>query len=65
MAKEPPNLPSVGDAVKLRGHSSRGILQRLDEDRKWAWVSWDNGLAKGPRICHLYELEKVRGSQNG
>lgn len=58
MAKTPPNSPSKGDTVKLRGRGDRtGVLVKLNEENKWSTVEWTDG--KGPRICHLFELEKV------
>ncbi|KHQ51089.1 hypothetical protein OA50_04460 [Mameliella alba] len=58
MAKEPPNTPTRGDRVKRRGRDDgrRGNLSKMDDATKWATVEWDDG--GGPRMCHLFELER-------
>lgn len=62
MAKAPPNLPKVGDDVKLRGRLSFGRLVSLNEGNLWARVDWDPTVAaQCPKLCHLYELERVPG----
>lgn len=60
MAKAPPNLPAVGDDVKLRGRTSFGKLIGLNEQNLWARVDWDPTVAaQCPKLCHLYELERI------
>lgn len=58
MAKTPPNLPSEGDRVKLRGYKQQGKLIKLNPQRLWCKVEWDLPV-RMPEICHLYELEKI------
>lgn len=57
MSKPPPNLPDIGDRVKLRGQNPRGVLEFFD-NRKWAQVRWDEAFV-GPALVHLHELEKI------
>lgn len=54
--KPPPNLPSVGGRVKLRGRQALGVLRSVNPESNWSRVDWDEGV-KAPLICHLYELE--------
>lgn len=58
MAKQPPNAPERGEAVRLRGKPEvTGTLKKYDPESQWATVDWiDN---KGPRVCHRFELEKA------
>lgn len=59
MPKPPPNLPARKDRVHQRGRRDRlGTLEKMDDETLWTTVSWDDG--KGPRMCHLYELEKAQ-----
>jgi hypothetical protein len=60
-------LPIIreGDRVKLRGRSPIGVLralrfppQRDAQVPTWADVEWDADV-RGPKICHLHELEKI------
>jgi hypothetical protein len=62
--KRPPqNLPSVGDDVRLRGRRSVGKLIEVNDQNKWATVDWDPTKAEpGPKLCHLYELERLAES---
>lgn len=55
--KAPKNLPQVGDTVRLKGRGLTGVLVRVN-DRLWSFVSWDDTQLPGPKIVHLYELEK-------
>ena len=55
--RPPTNIPNVGDRVKLRGRKSIGLLEGVN-DRQWAIVAWDAELP-GPKIVHLFELEKL------
>jgi hypothetical protein len=55
--KRPKDCPNKCDVVQLRGREIYGILVKVD-DRNWAWVNWCIG--KGPMICHLFELAKVK-----
>lgn len=59
MSKPPPNVPSIGDRVRMRGRNSVGELMRVN-DRNWATVRWDTDVfvPPGPDIVHLHELEK-------
>ena len=57
MSKVPPNLPEVGDRVKLRGRDYFGKLVRIIPDKNWAAVEWEKDKT-GARIVHLFELEK-------
>lgn len=58
MAKAPPNLPSRKDRVFKRGDRTRtGVLVKMDDETQWATVEWGDG--NGPRMCHLFELEKA------
>jgi hypothetical protein len=57
LPRPPLNTPDVGDRVRLRGRKSRGLLNRVDAD-KWSFVWWDAD-AQGPKICHLFELERI------
>ena len=58
MKKGPPNKPGLNDRVKLRGRPETGVGQvdKINTEYNWCRVKWDSG--NGPRICHLYELEK-------
>jgi hypothetical protein len=58
MGKAPPNLPERGDRVSLRGRYGEraGVLVKMDDETLWASVEWDDEL--GPKMAHLYELEK-------
>jgi hypothetical protein len=66
MAKAPKNIPDkIGDVVTLRGKGGRGIVLQITE-RNWVEVRWDQKaieyfgeMIAQPRICHLYELEKI------
>ena len=49
--------PSLNDKVKLRGRSQEGILERI-ENKTWCIVKWTSEET-GPKIVHLYELEKI------
>jgi hypothetical protein len=55
--RPPPNTPEVGDRCKLRGREATGKLISIG-DRQWASVEWDTVKA-GPRIVHLFELERI------
>ena len=56
--KIPKNSPQAHDRVKLRGREIIGTLKQ--ETNKWCLVNWDSTNKEvGPRICHLYELEKM------
>jgi hypothetical protein len=57
-----PNLPLVGDRVKLRGREPTGTVHKIN-DIKWVHVEWDEG-STGPTICHLFELEKINEIKN-
>lgn len=57
ITKLPPNIPSIGDRVKLRGRTAIGKLEFFNE-RKWCQVIWDEPYA-GPTLVHLNELEKI------
>lgn len=53
--KGPPNVPdAVGNIVKLRGTDNYGLVLQINSNN-WVQVSW---VDKGPKICHLFELEK-------
>jgi hypothetical protein len=54
--KRPPNTPDRGDKVRLRGRAHEGVLVKYDPESLWSTVEWE---AQGPKVCHLYELEKV------
>lgn len=56
MKKGKLQLPVVGDRVKLRGRESTGKLDRVN-DLNWAVVIWEADRP-GPKIVHLFELEK-------
>lgn len=56
MSKPPPDIPKRGDRVRLRGKGNIGVLRKMNDASKWATVEWDDF---GPRIVHLFELEKV------
>lgn len=59
MGKAPPNLPAVNDKARLRGRPSlTGIVKFINAENHWARVTWDHE-GHGPRLCHLYELEKI------
>lgn len=53
-------LPVRGDRVKRRGYSSTGVVKTINDDDKWACVTWDGD---GPKYVHLYELDVL--SSNG
>jgi hypothetical protein len=55
--RAPPNTPSVGDRVKMRGREVFGILRKIN-NINWAKVEWDND-SHGPVLCHLFELERM------
>ena len=55
--KAPPNLPNVGDKVKLRGMKLEGTVLSIKHENNWTRVKWDEH--SGPEICHLFELEKI------
>lgn len=55
-AKPPVNVPSPGDACKLRGRESFGVLEWVNS-KNWASVTWDKDHP-GPRFVHLFELER-------
>lgn len=58
--KYPPNTPTRGDRVKLRGRNDRrqtGVVTLMNDETLWATVEWEDG--SGSRICHLFELEKL------
>ncbi len=59
MAKAPPNLPDRKDRVKRRGRDDgrRGVLSKMDDETLWATVTWDDGA--GPKMVHLYEVERA------
>lgn len=58
--KPPPNLPTVGDDVALRGRKSFGRLEFINDENLWARVDWDPTIAaQCPKLCHLYELERI------
>lgn len=59
--KPKPELPKVGDRVLLRGHGKEGVVVRIHPETKWTQVRWDT-IAKGPRYCHLMELELAKVS---
>jgi hypothetical protein len=58
MAK-PQNIPAVGDRVALKGRAAVGTLTKVLSDCLWAYVEWETA---GPKVCHLYELEKREGA---
>lgn len=64
MAKAPPNVPTaVGDRVKMRGKGGDGIVLQITP-KDWVEIEWQPNIASGrwtvqPRICHLFELEKI------
>lgn len=63
MSKAPQDLPAVGDQVKLRGRGGIGIVLHITP-RNWVEVKWEpirdgHLLIAQPRICHLFELEKI------
>lgn len=58
--KSPPNTPSVGDKVVMRGRrDATGTLTAINDETKWSRVAWDAAGA-GPLLCHLFELEKAQ-----
>lgn len=56
--RPPPNTPRVGDRVRLRGREPTGTLRGVNPENQWSRVEWDRN-GEGPRLCHLYELEKI------
>lgn len=60
MSKPPKNLPDEGDKCTLRGkHPYIGQVISIDKENDWTTVDWFG--SSGPKICHLYELEKFNG----
>ena len=73
--KAPPNLPELGDRVKLRGRDAEGYLIWVNDfeiKKRWACVWWDDfnmrsadwDWNKGPwapnfKICGYVEIEKI------
>jgi hypothetical protein len=51
------NVPLKGDRCKIRGRQPTGKLRHIDA-ANWCWVDWEQG-PKGPRVVHLFELEKL------
>jgi len=45
----------VGQRVRFRAYSREGRVEWLKE--KWCGVIWDDHY--GPKICHIYELQKI------
>jgi hypothetical protein len=61
MAKPPPNIPGRGDRCRLRGdHTKCGHLVKYDPESLWATVDWWREAGPGPKVVHLYELEKIQ-----
>lgn len=58
MARAPQNLPAEGDRCRLRGRQCTGTVGSVNA-RNWTLVVWDGSENEGPKICHLYELEKI------
>jgi hypothetical protein len=58
MAKPPPDLPMVGNQVRLRGSDRTGVLLDFNPANEWAYVSWDRDTP-GPHVCHRFELERL------
>lgn len=54
--KGPPNTPVIGDCVKLRGGEAKGVLRNVNKSTNWSYVDWE---VAGPKICHLFELERI------
>lgn len=67
MRKPPADLPKEGDRVRLKGRHNFGIgvINDINPENNWVSIDWDSAGSFGhsggntPRICHLYELEKV------
>ena len=57
MAKAPPNTPAKGDRFRLRGRDRTGRVNKVNEERGWATVTWDDG---GETLVHLHEMEKIQ-----
>ena len=57
MAKAPPNLPAEGDKVRRRDRQVEGRLTYVNTQNNWCRVTWETAVA--PRVCHLYDLEKI------
>jgi hypothetical protein len=58
MARPPPNLPTVGNDVRLRGTNKTGKLLDFNPSNQWAFVAWDE-TTPGPHVCHRFELERI------
>lgn len=56
MSKAPKNLPDEGDHCTLRGYPHIGTVISINKDDNWVFVDWHGST--GPKICHLFELEK-------
>ena len=58
MAKSPPNLPARGDRVSERGknRSRLGTRTKMNDETLWVTVEWDDN--EGPRMTHLFTLNK-------
>jgi uncharacterized protein YodC (DUF2158 family) len=50
------NNLQIGDRVKLRGRSPKGIISKISSNT-WVRVVWDIG-SEGPRFVDIRELEK-------
>jgi hypothetical protein len=57
LSKSPSDLPAVGDIVRLKGRGGRGIIVHITR-KNWVEMDWDAG-SPHPKICHLFELEKI------
>lgn len=59
LRKSPPNTPTRGDRVNLRGRNDgrRAVVTLMNDETLWATVEWEDG--SGSMICHLFELEKA------
>lgn len=62
--KRPLNLPNVGDSIRFRPNGYLGTLKTLLLPYNWATVEWKEPFI-GPKIVHLFELEKLEESTNG
>jgi hypothetical protein len=46
--------------TRLRGdHTKAGHLVKYDPASLWATVDWWRESGPGPKVVHLYELEKI------
>lgn len=54
--KGPPDTPAIGDRVTLRGKGEKGVLKNVNKSTNWSYVDWEES---GPKICHLFELERI------